>query len=375
VYHEDGVAALAGAVHGGSGKLVLVPLRDQRNSILSALPRQPLVRLKVGSRAPYAILRERAIVLLAGLWLSAGLWAAPADAPAAPGKLIAVGDHKLHLLCEGAGSPAVILQPGTAEFSFDWDLVQHKLAKTTRVCTYDRAGYAWSDMSSAFERFGPTAENLHDLLQKAGVNPPYILAGHGFGALYIRDYQRRYPAQVAGMLLIDPTPEEDNQGQMFGNTVSLIDMADHDLVSFPLRPFVPSRTTLPPRPPASPDTVSPPFDRLPAAPQSARQWALARFFHELDGLTSAEALAVVESQRATFDELYKARHNPQTILDLPVVILSRGLGTTAEVREMQVQLTHLSRNTTHLIAEKCGTQIHIEDPGMVSDAILRLLGK
>ena len=324
--------------------------------------------------APTALVRGPALLLLFGLCLAAGR-AAPAGPPAAPGRLIAVGDRQLHLLCEGAGSPAVILHPGTAEFSFDWDMVQHRLAKVTRVCAYDRAGYAWSDMSPAFERFGAAAEDLHDLLEKAGIRPPYILAGHAFGALYVRDYQRRYPQQVAGMLLIDPTPEEDTQGQMSGNTVSLIDMADHDLVSFPLRPFAPSRTTPPPRPPASPEASDPPFDRLPPALQNARRWAFGRFFHELEALTPSAALAIMESQRATFDELYKMRHNPQTILDLPVVILSRGRATTPEIREMQLQLTRLSTNTTHRFAENCGSQIHIEDPAMVSDALLRLLGK
>lgn len=146
-----------------------------------------------------------------------------------PGKLIAVNGHKLHLVCEGSGSPAVILHPGTGEFSFDWQIVQHRIAQVTRVCSYDRAGYAWSGMSPDFERFGPTAVRLHDLLEKAGVAPPYILVGHAFGALYVRDYQRRYSEQVSGMVLVDPTPEEDAQVKMLGNTVSLIDMADHDL--------------------------------------------------------------------------------------------------------------------------------------------------
>jgi pimeloyl-ACP methyl ester carboxylesterase len=299
-----------------------------------------------------------------------------AQAASPSGKLIAINGCKLHLYSEGSGSPAVILHPGTGEFSFDWDLVQHKIAKKTQVCSYDRAGYAWSDMSPEFERFGPAAENLHELLLKAGVKPPYILVGHAMGALYIRDYQRRYSEQVAGMVLVDPTPEEDHLVQMFGNTVSLIDMADHDLAAWPVRVFAPSRTTPPLALVAAPSQSPAPFNRLPRKLQQERRRALDRFVGEVKSLTGQQSLAIMESQRGTFFDLYNLRHNPQTALgDLPVVVLSRGLDTTPEIRQMQDQLGHLSRKTRHIVAEKCGTQIHLEDPGLVANAVLGLLKK
>jgi len=291
-----------------------------------------------------------------------------------PGKLIAINGCKLHLDCEGSGSPAVILCPGTGEFSFDWDLVQHKIAKRTQVCSYDRAGYAWSDMSPDFERFGSAAENLHELLLKAGVKPPYILVGHGMGTLYMRDYQRRYGEQVVGMVLVDPTPEEDHQVQMSGNTVSLIDMADHDLAAWPVRLFPPSQTTPPPALEAAPAQTPAPFDRLPEKLQQERRWAFDRFAGEVKGLTDQQSLAIMESQRANFIELYNLRHDPQTALrDLPLVVLSRGLDTTSEIRQMQDELAHLSRNTRHIVAKKCGTQIQLEDPDLVVKAVLGVL--
>jgi pimeloyl-ACP methyl ester carboxylesterase len=316
--------------------------------------------------------------LLGAVFAGCCLMEAPQPARASPpGKLIPLHDGcKLHIYSEGSGSPAVILHPGTGEFSFDWALVQHKIAKKTQVCSYDRAGYAWSDMSPEFERFGPTAGNLHELLLKAGVKPPYILVGHAMGALYIRDYQRRYSDQVAGMVLVDPTPEEDHMARMFGNTVSLIDMADHDLAAWPVRVFAPSRTTPPPALVATPARAMAPFDRLPRRFQQERRWALDRFVEEVKGLTDQQSLAIMESQRATFIDLYNLRHNPQTALgDLPVVVLSRGLDTTPEIRQMQDQLGHLSRKTRHIVAEKCGTQIHLEDPDLVANAVLSLLKK
>ena len=65
--------------------------------------------------------------------------------PAPLGKLMDVGGRKLHLYCTGNGSPAVILEAGAGGFSIDWALVQPAMAKATRVCSYDRAGYGWSD--------------------------------------------------------------------------------------------------------------------------------------------------------------------------------------------------------------------------------------
>jgi pimeloyl-ACP methyl ester carboxylesterase len=284
--------------------------------------------------------------------------------------LIKVDGHKLHLFCQGKGNPSVILEAGTGEFSFDWVFVQPAIAKVTRVCVYDRAGYAWSEMSPGFEQFSAVADDMQSLLRKAGIKPPYILVGHAFGTLYARDYQRRFPQQVSGLVLVDPTPEEDTLVKMFGNTVSLIDMADHDLKAWPVRPFAPSRTSpLPPKP-ASGQRVAPPFDKLPRDLQATRRIALARFYETLASLSAEQAWAIMESQRETFIELYNARHNPATSpLTLPIIVLSRGRDTTPEIRAMQEELARLSRDTLHRIASTSGAQIQIEQPDLVIAAV------
>jgi hypothetical protein len=96
------------------------------------------------------------------------------------------------------------------------------------------------------------------------------------GSADARDYQRRFSQQVAGLVLVDPTPEEDTQVVMLGNAVSLIDMADHDLKAWPVRPFAPSRTSPPPRKPTTEHGVEATVDKLPRALQGAREWALRR---------------------------------------------------------------------------------------------------
>src|SRR5215813_6626592 len=91
-----------------------------------------------------------------------------------PGKLVDVGGRKLHLYCAGpssgqqASSPTVVLIAGGGAFSVDWALVQPKVAQDTRVCSYDRAGLAWSDPGPADETVEQTLSDLHTLLKNAG---------------------------------------------------------------------------------------------------------------------------------------------------------------------------------------------------------------
>src|SRR5437879_9768560 len=117
-----------------------------------------------------------------------------------PGKLIVVGGRKLHLYCTGTGSPTVILMAGGGAFSIDWALVQPKVAQSTRVCSYDRAGLAWSDPGPADETVEQTISDLHALLVSAGEKGPYLLVGASIGGIYIRAYQHAFPNAVAGLV-------------------------------------------------------------------------------------------------------------------------------------------------------------------------------
>src|SRR5437667_5108823 len=93
----------------------------------------------------------------------------PTAQPPAPGQLIDLGGYKMHLLCTGKGSPTVILSPGSGDFSFDWALVQPSIAKLTRVCSYDRAGEAWSDLGPVPRTQTQEAFDLRRALIKAHI--------------------------------------------------------------------------------------------------------------------------------------------------------------------------------------------------------------
>jgi pimeloyl-ACP methyl ester carboxylesterase len=128
-----------------------------------------------------------------------------ATAYPAPGQLIDVGGHRLHLNCTGSGSPTVVLEPGHGEVSSAMGWIAPAVAQDTRVCVYDRAGRGWSDPADGPQDAVETAAGLHTLLDPAHIPGPYVLAGHSFGGLYVLTFAATYPDQVAGLVLLDPT--------------------------------------------------------------------------------------------------------------------------------------------------------------------------
>src|SRR6266849_662701 len=183
-----------------------------------------------------------------------------------PGKLIDIGGRKLHLYCTGTGSPTVILMAGGGAFSIDWALVQPKIADSTRICSYDRAGLAWSDPGPADETVEQTITDLHMLLRAE--KGPFLLVGASIGGIYIRAYQRRFSDEVVGFVF---TNSSNRIGRSVKAKVGLIWELTEDEIrsSFPL----PSSVKGP-----APTRVSEPFDRLPPALQSIRLWLEGRLW-------------------------------------------------------------------------------------------------
>jgi pimeloyl-ACP methyl ester carboxylesterase len=122
-----------------------------------------------------------------------------------PGQLVDVGGHRLHLTCTGSGTPTVVLEPGAGEMAANLGWITPTVARSTRVCAYDRAGRGWSDPTDTPQNGARIAGDLHTLLHRADVPGPYVLAGHSFGGLYVLAFADRYPDEVAGMVLVDTT--------------------------------------------------------------------------------------------------------------------------------------------------------------------------
>lgn len=120
-----------------------------------------------------------------------------------PGKMVEVDGVRMHLNCTGKGHPTVILEAGATGFSSTWAWVQSALAQETRVCSYDRAGMGWSDVSPRSRDGLTIARELRTLLGNAGEHGPYIIVGHSLGGVLARVFAEEYKAEVAGVVLVD----------------------------------------------------------------------------------------------------------------------------------------------------------------------------
>jgi pimeloyl-ACP methyl ester carboxylesterase len=123
----------------------------------------------------------------------------------APGLLVHVNGHQMHLQVRGpdSGGPIVVLEAGMGSFSPNWYWVQQELAPTIRCVAYDRAGLGWSRRSRRPRDAQTIAVELRDALREAGLDPPYVLAGHSFGGLPVRAFADLYPDLTAGLVLVD----------------------------------------------------------------------------------------------------------------------------------------------------------------------------
>lgn len=121
----------------------------------------------------------------------------------APGQLVDVGGYKLHIHCVGDGSLTVILDHVGGGNSAQWGLVQPEIAKETRVCAYDRAGFGWSDPGPEPRDAQQSVNELHALLTNAHIPPPYVLVGHSFGGDVAQLYVAQHRDEIVGMVLVD----------------------------------------------------------------------------------------------------------------------------------------------------------------------------
>jgi pimeloyl-ACP methyl ester carboxylesterase len=139
-----------------------------------------------------------------------------------PGRLIDVGDHQLHIYCtgpkggpegpplRGSAMPTVVLEAPAAGISVGWAWVQGDLSRTTRVCSYDRAGLGWSEAGQAGYDAARVPDELHMLLERAGERGPYVIAGHELGATFARMYATRFRAETAALVLVDDPGETES---------------------------------------------------------------------------------------------------------------------------------------------------------------------
>ena len=316
------------------------------------------------------------------------LAAADSAAPPPTGKLLDLGGYRLHIHAIGKGKSTVVLIAGAGDFSFDWSLVQPGVSHFARVVSYDRSGAAWSDLGPTPRTMKQDAWELHLLLGRAGLKPPYVLVGHSVGGLIARVYAAQFPDEVSGMVLVDST-HEDTTLIFQGKLVRIRGTARARSI-----PPVQTMKTSPPQPPTEedrkqadfnaqlfgPPKIEPPFDKLAPDVQKVRLWMLAhpKLSAAADDFWPEELQALFVARAA----------EPTPLGDKPLIVLiGAGKGEPAppgispeewtrlaeEKRQQKVGMAKLSRNHQIILAEHSGHHVQLDQPELVITAIQQVV--
>lgn len=284
------------------------------------------------------------------------------DLAQAPGMLVDIGGRRLHIICSGRGAPTVVLEAGASSFAIDWTLVQREVARTNRVCSYDRAGMGWSDAAPNSARANESLD-LKQLLGKAGERPPYVMVGASRGGLQVRAYLADYPDDVAGLVLVDPASEDRLFTYFQGQPVAIASLTAEQLsTTFPTRPIIARRR--------NPQTGAP-FDRLPPELYQQRIKLDERLIASIPDFMTPEFIgAAQEGERALLARLLATRSaSTHPLGDRPTVVLSRGDERNVEREDVHRALARLSTNSRHSVVANAGHEIHLFEPSAVVQAV------
>lgn len=291
----------------------------------------------------------------------------PNEASAHPGQLARLPDgRRLNFRCSGQGSPTVILEGGYAATSLAWTRVRAQVEKTNRVCTYDRAGYGFSDPGPLPRDGAAIARDLDRGLRAARIGGPFILVGHSAGGLYARLFSNRRPLEVVGMVLVDPSVEHQDTrfaeafGPGAGGVGSIRLKAAMCLEAAELRLRAPSELE-PKRCVATPRPDQPPKVNAARLAESLRPSTWRTQLSELDNLWPT-----------TSDEIDAGR---QSYGDLPIIVLSadRTYANAPRAQELWLrfheELAARSTRGVHRVVADSSHMLMNEHPEAVTAAI------
>lgn len=275
-----------------------------------------------------------------------------------PGNLIDVGGFKMHIHCEGEGSPTVILEAMSGGVSAQWGWIQPEVQNETRVCVYDRAGYGWSESDPEAPTLARTVRNLHTLLVNANVDGPYVMVGHSLGGVYVRQFAADYPDQVVGMVLIDEAnpqqfvkyPQQFADGDNYVKMLSGIKFAARLGVMHLYFAFGGEMD----------------FAGLPEPQRSQHKaiWSSPKYF-EVQG-------AEIRAGRSIWADAL----NLKGLGDKPLMVISRDANLDYEWSKYQAELATLSTNSHHITIEGANHTALVFDEKnahIVSNAILQVV--
>ncbi|MEX2394045.1 MAG: alpha/beta hydrolase [Actinomycetota bacterium] len=281
----------------------------------------------------------------------------------APGRMVDVGGYKLHIHCTGEAHenvPTVVLESGLGGWTIDWASVQPEIAKTSRVCSYDRSGHGWSERgpSSAGTRAG-IAKQLHALLQAAHVPGPYVLVGHSLGGMYIREFARRYPSDVVGMVFVDSSHEEMGKKATSAERKEAVGQMKMLRFLRYLMPFGAQRLV---KQPVSNAKDLSEADRPIAYGIGYKTGAYFAFYDEASSLLGEDEGGTLRLDR---------------VPDVPIVTIAAESNVQKQDwwLGLQTELSELSSDGELVIAEGSGHFVHVDKPHLVIEAIEKIVKK
>lgn len=276
-----------------------------------------------------------------------------------PGLMYSVHGHAMRIDCTGDGSPTIVLDAGLGNDGLIWSDVQPKLAKITRVCSYDRAGFGWSTSLPPPRDANHIAGELHGLLIAAKVNDPVVLMGHSIAGLYIRDYATRYPSEVTGLIFVDSaTPLEHYEPVL--KDLRAVKLMRHTGMFLEQIAFYMSLPKL-----------------LGACPGSFPGFKLHALIPRLEGMCH-EHFEAWSGEKEGFNLSEDETVHTGPYGALPILIFSRDTAPAASFQledaskfwdEKQEDLKKLSTHSRRIIAGSSGHYIHLDRPELLEKEV------
>ena len=143
--------------------------------------------------------------------------------------LVPVAGHDVHLVCQGVGSPTVMIEMGAGQTISNWNGTQPVLAESQRTCAYERAGTGESGPGEEPRTAQVIADELHELVETAGLETPIVLLSHSLGGLDAQAFAQQYPDDVAGLVFVEPRTAAYQLGYRDNLTEDELAIDDRDI--------------------------------------------------------------------------------------------------------------------------------------------------
>jgi pimeloyl-ACP methyl ester carboxylesterase len=286
------------------------------------------------------------------------------------------GSRRLNLYCTGQGTPTVLFDSGLGDGTKAWGLVQPVVARRTRACAYDRAGLGFSDPAQRPGTSANAVDDLHRLLAAARIDPPYVLVGHSLGGMNMKLYAETYPAEIAGMVLVDPSHED------LGNRLWTLDPAYQAQYAPYIASLQPCLTATAGQLAAG----SPLAETCVGAAGPRYSEAINATEAELGRQPARRKAWISEQENIWFASADQLRAAYRDLGDIPLIVLTKApvgpvAGETQALRDAKNRIwidlhdaiaRMSSRGTRWTIADT-GHYIQLDQPGAVDEAILDVL--